>query len=99
VHLPYNRESQNSPKKNWHRSGALRIFGQKRAGLGSSPLEPADSGGRAGMRSSIEIRADLGKKLKKILTQSKLGTPAAPFVRPALPCIMGRRDPARLTLL
>jgi hypothetical protein len=34
---------------------------RKRADLGSSPLESADSGGRAETGSSIEIRADLGQ--------------------------------------
>ena len=35
--------------------------GRNRADLGSSPLESADSGGRAEIGSLIEIRADLGQ--------------------------------------
>ena len=35
--------------------------GRNRADLGSSPLESADSGGRAEIGSFIEIRADMGQ--------------------------------------
>ena len=39
-------------------------IGRNRADLGSSPLESADSGGRAEIGSLIEIRADMGQNSK-----------------------------------
>ena len=41
--------------------------GRNRADLGSSPLESADSGGRAEIGSFIEIRADMGQNSIYIL--------------------------------
>ena len=44
--------------------------GRNRADLGSSPLESADSGGRAEIGSFIEIRADMGQNSSCFVSHS-----------------------------